>query len=203
MKVLVFVTRTVRADGFVGDVAGAAFDAIVDGDLANGAESFVVEGRHAECRAQLFVELAQVGEVRGEGGDLQAIVGEQKFLITSVPQTGELAFEHDGGNDRHLVGAVGVFANLRAAAVFFDAHNAAGAAHAEAQCGETLNGLLRKTFVDVPHGYSDYGKGSRNVKDGCSGCGFASTLAQDLEQDESGSYGDIQRFHRPDGGKRD
>jgi hypothetical protein len=145
----------VGADGFVGDVAGAAFDAIVDGDLADGAEGFVVKGGHAEGCAQLFVELAQVGEMRGEGGDFQAVVGQQKFLVAGVPQARELALKHDRGHDRHLVTVIGSFAKLRAAAVFFDAHYAARAADAKAQGRETLDGLLRKMLVDVPHGYSE------------------------------------------------
>ncbi len=143
-------TGAVSTDGFVGDVARPALDAIVDGDLADGAEGFVVEGRNAEGGAQLFVELAQIGEVRGERGNFQAVVGEQKFLVAGVPQTCELAFEHDGGRDGHLVVAIGFLAKLRAAAVFFDAHDAAGAADAKAQRGETLDGFLRKTLGSSP-----------------------------------------------------
>src|SRR5260370_13868703 len=157
-------TGTVRADGFVGDVAGAAFDAIVAGELADRAESFVVEGRNAEGGAQFFIELAQISEVRGQRRDFQAVVGEQEFLVAGVPKTRELALEHDGGHDRHLVVAVGFLAKLRATAVFFDAHNAAGAADAKAQRGQTLDGFLRKTFVDAPPGYSEARKASTSVK---------------------------------------
>ena len=54
-------------------------------DLAHGAESLIVKRRHAERGAQLFVELAQAFEVRGERRELDAIIGEQKFLVTGVP----------------------------------------------------------------------------------------------------------------------
>ena len=39
--------RVVSADRFIGDVAGAAFHAVVNGNLADRAEGFVVIGRNA------------------------------------------------------------------------------------------------------------------------------------------------------------
>jgi hypothetical protein len=58
----------VRADGFVGDVADAAFDAVVDADLADRAESLVVKSGDAERGKQFFVELAKIFEMRCERG---------------------------------------------------------------------------------------------------------------------------------------
>ena len=125
----------VRADGFVRDVAGAAFDAIVDADLADGAEGFVVKSWNAESGAQLFVESAQAFEMRGEGGEFYAVVGEEKFLVAGVPQAGELPFQHDGGENGHLKGAIGTLTKFGAAAVFFNADHAASAADGKTEGG--------------------------------------------------------------------
>src|SRR5579864_4679269 len=74
-----------RADGFVGIVAGATFYTIVDTQLAGGADRFVVVCGHAERGAQFFVEFAQTRELLNQHRILFAFVGEQKFLVTSVP----------------------------------------------------------------------------------------------------------------------
>ena len=152
---LVAVGWGVGADGGVGDVAFAAFDAVVDADLADGAEGFVVEGGDAEGGAEFFVELPEIVKVRGEGGEFLAVVGEQEFLVAGVPELGELAVEHDGGQYGHLKAGVGFLAEFGAAAVFFNANNAAGGADAEAQGGEAFDGFLVKAFVNIPHGSSE------------------------------------------------
>ena len=66
----------VSAYGIVRDVTGTAFHAIVDTKLADGTEGFVVKGGDAEGGAEFFVELAQIGEMSGESGNLDAFVGE-------------------------------------------------------------------------------------------------------------------------------
>ena len=51
---------TVRAHRFVRHIATAAFDAIVDGNLADRTDGFVVESRDAQGGAELFIEAAQI-----------------------------------------------------------------------------------------------------------------------------------------------
>src|SRR5271169_2880942 len=123
-----------HSNGFVRDIAGAAFDAVVDGDERGGAEGFVVVGGDAEGGSQLFVEFAHVDELLGVRGKFSTVVGEQKFLVACVPQADELAVQQDGGEYRHRVVIVGGAAEFGAAAVFFDAHYAARATDDEA-CG--------------------------------------------------------------------
>ena len=69
--------------------------------------------------------------MRGQSGELQPFVGEEKLLIAGVPQACELAVQHDGGNDGHLIEAVGSLAEFGAAAVFFDTDHAARTADLE------------------------------------------------------------------------
>ena len=73
---LVAGTGTMSADGFVGNVARAALHAIVDRDLADGTERFVVKGWNTKGGAQFFVELAEILQVPGECRQLDAIVGQ-------------------------------------------------------------------------------------------------------------------------------
>ena len=141
----------VGADSIIGDVAFAAFDTVVDADLADGAEGFVVESRDAESSEEIFVELAQIGEVQREGWDFNAFVGEKEFLVAGIPKTSELAFEHDGRDDGHLKAPIGALAELGAATVFFDADYAAGAADGKSEGGERLNLLWSKALFDIPH----------------------------------------------------
>src|SRR5207302_5411620 len=126
-------------NGFVGHRAFAALNPVVNAELADGTECFVVKSRNAQCRAQFFVELPQVLEMRGERRQFLSVVREQKLLVAGVPQPRELALQHDGGSYRHLVKIVRAFAKLRAAAVLFDAHDAARAANGKSQRRETLN----------------------------------------------------------------
>src|SRR5229473_236487 len=118
---LVAVTGAVSANGFVGHVAGTTLDAVVDADLTDGTESLVVKSGNAEGGEQLLIELAQILEMSGERGQLQAVVGQEKFLVASVPQPRETAFEHNRGGNGHLVAAVGALTELRARAIFFHA----------------------------------------------------------------------------------
>ena len=148
---LVGIGGAVGAYRFVRDVAGTAFHAVVDTELADGAEGFVVKGGDAESSAEFFVELAQIGEMSGESGDLDAFVGEQEFLIAGIPEARELPMEHDGGQDGHLEVTVRNLAEFRATTIFLHANNAARAADAEAEGGEAVHGLLFKTLVNVPH----------------------------------------------------
>ena len=60
------------ADAFVRHGARTPADAVVRGDLARGAQRLVVIGRHANRVAQLFVELAQIAELRWPGRESSA-----------------------------------------------------------------------------------------------------------------------------------
>src|ERR1035438_1713200 len=141
----------VGADGFVWDVAVAAFDAIIHADLTYGTEGFVVKRGNAECGAQFFIEFAQAFKVRSERGKFEAIVGEQKFLVAGIPEARELAFEHDGRKNGHLVFAAGFLAEFGATAIFFNAHDAARAAYGKTKCGETFNSFGQEAILDTPH----------------------------------------------------
>src|SRR5439155_17182560 len=141
-----------RADGFVRHRAFAALNPVVNAELADGTERFVVKSRNAQRCAQFFVELSQVLEVRGKRRQFLSVVGEQKFLIARVPEPRELALQHDGGSYGHLVEIVGAFAELRAAPVFFDADYAARASYGKSQRRETFNRFWREPLFDIPHG---------------------------------------------------
>jgi hypothetical protein len=154
----------VGADSFVGHVAYAAFDAVVDADLADRAEGFVVKSGDAERGAQFFIEPAQIFEMRCERGQLEAFIGEQEFLVAGIPKAGEAAFEHDRRDDGHLVHVVRAFAKLRAAAVFFDADNAAGAANGKAERRKTFHLLRCELLFDIPHGALSVVNGASSVK---------------------------------------
>ena len=119
------------ADGFVGNVTRAALDAIVDGDLADGTERFVVEGRNTKGGAQFFIELTEILQVRSKSGQLDAIIGEQEFLVAGVPKARELSLDHDRGQNSELVTRVSALTKFGTTAVFFDADDAARAADGE------------------------------------------------------------------------
>ena len=140
-----------HSDCFVRDVAGTAFDAVVDGHERGGAEGFVVVGGDAESGAQLFVELAHVDELLGVRGKFPAVVGEQEFLVARVPQADELAVQQDRWEDGHRVMIVGRAAKFGAAAVLFDAHHTAGAAHREPFGRQAVHQLGWKFFFHIPH----------------------------------------------------
>jgi hypothetical protein len=154
----------VRADGFVGHVADAAFDAVVDADLADRAESFVVKSGNAERGKQFFVELTKIFEMRGQGRKLQAFVGQKKLLVAGIPKASEAALEHDRRDDGHLVHVVRAFAKLRAAAVFFDADNAARAANGKAERRQIFHLLRCELLFDIPHGALSLVNGGSSVK---------------------------------------
>jgi hypothetical protein len=154
----------VRADGFVGDVADAAFDAVVDANLADRTESFVVESGDAERGKQFFVELAQTFEMRCERGQLEAFVRQKKLLVAGIPKASEAALEHDRRDDGHLVHVVRAFAKFRATAVLFDAHNAAGAADGKAERRKIFHLLRCELLFDIPHGALSLVNGVSSVK---------------------------------------
>jgi hypothetical protein len=148
---LVAAAGAVGAYGFVRDVAVTAFDAVVDAEQAYRAKSFVIERGNAERGAQLFVEFPQTFQVRGQRRKFDAVVGEQKFLVTGIPDAGELALEHDRGKNSHLIGAIRTLAEFRAATVFFHADYAAGAAHGKAKGGQAFDRFRGKLIFDIPH----------------------------------------------------
>src|SRR5215468_652685 len=137
--------------GFVGDIAFASPDAIVNAQLTDRAEGLVVECWHAERGAQLFVELTQIQELLGPGRHLDAFIAQEKFLVAGIPQACELPVEHDARQNRHLEAAVGILPEFCARAVLFYANNPARAADGKAQRRQGVHGLLLKTFVDIPH----------------------------------------------------
>src|SRR5258708_2401801 len=156
----------VWGDGFVRQITGAAFDAVVNRNRAERAERFVVKSGNAQSGAQLFVEFAQTLQMRGERRKFQAVVGEQEFLIPGVPQSGKLALDHDRRDNGHLKFGVGGLAEFRAATVFFDAHHAASSAHSESQRSQAFNGFRIETLFDIPHGPSRLKKAGKSVKSG-------------------------------------
>src|SRR5258706_16267110 len=60
--------RAVHADGLVRNIALAAFHTIVDADLADRTQGFVVKRGYSESSPQLFVKLPQVFKVRCQRG---------------------------------------------------------------------------------------------------------------------------------------
>ncbi len=140
-----------RANRFVWYVAGTAFDAVVDADLAHRAERFVVKSGDTQRGQQFFVEPSQIFEMRCERWQLQTVVGQQKLLVARIPKPREAAFQHDRRHNRHLIEIVRAFAEFRAAAVFFHAHHAARAADGEAKRRQTFNLLAREPLFDIPH----------------------------------------------------
>jgi hypothetical protein len=156
--------RLVCADCFVWDVADAAFDAIVDADLADRAERFVVKSRNPQCGSQLFVELSKILEMRRERGQLQAVVGEEKFLVAGVPKAGEASLQHDCRHNRHLVKVVRAFAEFRAAAVFFHADDAARAADGKAERRQAFDLFWCELLFDIPHGAHSLVNAESSVK---------------------------------------
>jgi len=194
------------AYSFVGNVARTALDAIVDGDLADGAERFVVKGRNTKSGAQFFIELAEILQVRGESGQLDAIVGKQEFLVAGVPQSRELSFDHDRGQDSKLITRVSALAKLGAAAVFFDADDAARAADGKAKSGQTLDGLGVKTLFDIPHDALRLKKAVASVKRAegkrifeCFSCmlrEFKKSVAQEMHDETLSFVADSDCFHR-------
>ncbi len=64
-----------HAGALIGDVARAAFYAVVHADLASGADGFVVVGGNSEGSSQFFIEFAQVNELVLVGGDFSLVVG--------------------------------------------------------------------------------------------------------------------------------
>src|SRR5258707_4522151 len=90
--------RAVHADGLVRNIALAAFHAIVDADLAHRTQSFVVKRGYSESSPQLFVELPQGFKVRCQCRHFKPFVSQKEFLVTRVPQAGELS---SFNNSRH------------------------------------------------------------------------------------------------------
>jgi hypothetical protein len=152
------------ADGFVRNIARAALYAIVDGNLAYGTERFVVKGWNTKGGAQFFIELAEILQMRGKSGQLDAIIGKQEFLVAGVPQARELSFDHDRGQYGELITRVSALAKLGATAIFFDADDTACAANGKTKSGQTFNGFRVKTLFDIPHGALRLKKAAASVK---------------------------------------
>lgn len=142
----------VCAHRFIWNITFTALYAVVDADLAHGTERFVVERRDTERGAQFLVEPSQVGKVLRERGQLEAFVGQQKFLVSGVPKPGKPPLQHNRRHNRHLVEVVRLLAEFRSASVFFHADNTARAADGEAQRRQAFNLLRCKSFFDIPHG---------------------------------------------------
>lgn len=152
------------ADGVIRNVAGAALNAVVDGEMADGAESFIIKRRNAESGAEFFVEFAKTLKMGGQRGDLEAVIVQQEFLVTGVPEARELAPEHDGRRNGHREETIRAFAKLGAGAIFFHANNAAGAADGESESSQAFDSLRLKTFFDIPHNAPRVKKEKDSVK---------------------------------------
>jgi hypothetical protein len=161
---LMSAARLVGADRFVRYVADAAFNAVVDADLADRAERFVVKSRDTQCGPQFLVELSQIFQMRGQGWQFQAIIGQQKLLVAGVPKARKAALQHDRRHNRHLVKVVRTFAKFRAAAVFFHAHDAARAADGKAKRRQAFDLLWCELLFDIPHGPHSLVKAESSVK---------------------------------------
>jgi len=140
------------ADKFIGPGARSAFEPVVSGHLTGGAKPFVVIGGHAQRRAQLFIEAPQVPQVRSQGGELPAVIGEQEFLVARIPQPYKLAVDQERRRNGHLVVAVRRATQLGAAAVLFDAHHAPRTSDCEARSRQAFEQRCAEAFLDVPHG---------------------------------------------------
>jgi len=154
----------VGADGLVRHVASAAFYAVIDANLADGAERFVVESGDTESGAQFFIELAEICELRGKSRDFSAVIGQQELLVSRVPKAGELPFEHDAGENGHLEAAVGILAEFGATVEFLDTDNPARAAHGKPQAGQSVHLGLFEAFSDVPHSHFSVNNPGNPVK---------------------------------------
>src|ERR1700687_458771 len=146
-----------HADGAIGVVARAPFDAVVDGNLGRRSQRFVVVRRHAERGSHFFIEAAHAEKLVGGRGKLPAVIGEEEFLIARVPQTRELAVHHDRWKNRHQVVIVRGPAKLRATSIFFYSSHTARAAHNESGTGQGFQQSRFKSIADIPHGTSEYG----------------------------------------------
>jgi len=142
----------VGAHRFIWNIAFTAFYAVVDADLTHGTERFVVERRDTQRGAQFLVEPSQVGKVLRQRGQLQAFVGQQKFLVAGVPKPGEPPLQHNRRHNCHLVEVVRPLAEFRSASVLFHADNTARAADGESQRRQAFNLLGCKSLFDIPHG---------------------------------------------------
>src|SRR2546427_5425682 len=87
--------RRLRAHALVRHIAGTPFYAVVGGNYAGRAQGLVVIRWHTDSRAQLFIEAAKDGELLRLRREFAAVVGEQKLLISGVPEEGGNA--GDGG----------------------------------------------------------------------------------------------------------
>src|SRR5260370_18556818 len=119
--------RRLRAHALVRHVAGTPFYAVVGGNHAGRAKSFVVLRRNVDGRAQLFIEAAKVGELLRLRREFAAVVGEQKLLIAGVPEARELPGEEDRRRNGHLVGAARDAAEFHGAAVLVYSGDSPGA----------------------------------------------------------------------------
>ena len=152
---LVARSRAVRSDRLVRNVASPAFDAVVNGNLADRPESFVIKSWYVKGGAQLLIKLAKILQVHSQSRQFYSIIGEQKFLVPGIPQARELSLNHNGWQNRELEFAIGALAKLRAATVFFHTHHAARAAYRKAKSSHAFNSLRIKALFDVPHSVQD------------------------------------------------
>src|SRR5258705_5033194 len=120
--------RAVHADGLVRNIALAAFHTIVDADLADRTQGFVVKRGYSESSPQLFVKLPQVFKVRCQCRHFKPFVSQKEFLVTRVPQAGEFFFLHDRRPYRLSQAPIGVLPEFRSAATLLHSGHAARAA---------------------------------------------------------------------------
>src|SRR5882724_2086295 len=161
---LVPAALAMRANRIIRHCTLAAFNPVVNRDLADRSQRLVVKRRHSQRRTQLFVELAQILQVLRQRRQFQPLIGQQKLLITRIPKPRELPLQHNSGQNRHLILPIGPFSEFGPTPIFFHAHNAARAANRETQRRHPLNCLRIEPFFDIPHRLSRLIKEPASVK---------------------------------------
>jgi hypothetical protein len=78
----------------------AAFNAVVEVGVADGAEGFVVEGDRARHLFQLLDEIVEGCEPIGGGGEL-GFAGDEELLEAAVDELGDFAADNRAGSDSH------------------------------------------------------------------------------------------------------
>jgi len=78
-------TGTVRTHGLVWHIARSSLHAVVHTHLAHGTERLVIESRHAQRRAQLFIETSQIFQMRCQRGNFDTFIRQMKLLVARIP----------------------------------------------------------------------------------------------------------------------
>jgi hypothetical protein len=131
----------------------AAFDSVVEVGVADGAESFVVEGDGAGDFFELFDEVVEGFEAVGGGGEL-GFAGAEELLEAAVDELRDFAVDDRAGADDHAeAGCILSFFDDDGGAVFRDALlvcDSADGLNIELQaakfCKDVVPGALARLF---------------------------------------------------------